>query len=166
MENVLSQFVADNLEIKLTDEKIFINTAASNETFALRSVNGVGVVDLLEKYNKDLTEWNKNKSNGPAFIVGGIVSLIFFIKTIITSPDSIGTLVFCSLGSIFLLFVGYNFNKNHKNLEPKLMSAVRIMMNSGNRDFEFDKSGLKSGEIAGFVAKVENTLTAYNKNNN
>ena len=48
MENILSQFNADNLDIKLTSEKLFINTAASSEAFALRSVNGIGVVDLVD----------------------------------------------------------------------------------------------------------------------
>lgn len=45
------------------------------------------------------------------------------------------------------------------------MSAVRVMMSGGNRDFQFDKAGIQSGNIAEFVAKVESTLTAYHKNN-
>lgn len=54
---------------------------------------------------------------------------------------------------------------NKTNNEPKLMSAVRIMMSGGNRDFQFDKTGIKSGNVAEFVAKVESTLTSYHKNN-
>ncbi len=63
MENILSQFNTDNLDIKLTSEKLFINTVASNETFALRSVNGVGVIDLIDDYNKALTIWKKNQKH-------------------------------------------------------------------------------------------------------
>jgi hypothetical protein len=43
------------------------------------------------------------------------------------------------------------------------MSAVRIMLNGGNRDFEFDKAGVDSEAVAEFVARVESTLTAYHK---
>ena len=52
-----------------------------------------------------------------------------------------------------------------KNNEPKLMSVVRIMMSGGSRDFQFEKTGIKSGNVSDFVAKVESTLTAYHKNN-
>jgi len=38
-------------------------------------------------------------------------------------------------------------------------------MNGGNRDFKFDKSSSDANKIAEFVAKVEETLTAYHKNN-
>jgi hypothetical protein len=39
------------------------------------------------------------------------------------------------------------------------------MMSGGNRDFKFDNTGVKSGNVAEFVASVESTLTAYQKNN-
>ena len=50
-----------------------------------------------------------------------------------------------------------------KYRKPVLMSAVRIMLNGGNRDFEFDKTGVDSEAVAEFVARVESTLTAYHK---
>ena len=76
MENILSQLNADNLEIKLTSEKLSINTNTSNETFALRSVNGIGVVDLLEEYNIALTLWKSQKGKGPVFyFFGGLYPL-------------------------------------------------------------------------------------------
>jgi hypothetical protein len=54
----------------------------------------------------------------------------------------------------------------YKNLQiPTLKSAVRIMMSGGNRDFTFDKADANSNNIAEFVAKVENTLTAFHKKN-
>jgi len=159
MEDILSQFKANNLDIKLTSEKLFINTAASNEAFALRSVNGVGVIDLVDDYNKALTIW-KQKSATPLvfFIFGGIFLLISIVGK---SETMAGGII---LG---LLVIGAGvFIQDKSNKEkPNLMSAVRIMMSGGNRDFQFDKTGSVSGNIAEFVAKVESTLTAYHKNN-
>lgn len=161
MENLLSQFNADNLEIKLTSEKIFINTAISTETFALRSINGIGVVDLVEEYNKALTT---SKSLKDSAFFAYFIAVSFLIGAIYFFSNNIsGTLsVFFLVISFLLFFWGYNLSKTK---EPSLMSAVRIMMSGGNRDFQFDKTGSKSGNIAEFVAEVENTLTSYHKNN-
>lgn len=60
---------------------------------------------------------------------------------------------------------GYILLDKSKKEKPNLMSAVRIIMSGGNRDFQFDKTGIKSGDVAELVAKVELTLTAYHKNN-
>lgn len=162
MENILSQFNAGNLNIKLTSEKLFINTEASSETFALRSVNGIGVVDLVDDYNKALTAWKIHRLNQKMFLVAGIILGIFGL--LILSKG--GSLV---IGIGFLVFGGglaiiSKIGMNKTNNEPKLMSAVRIMMSGGNRDFQFDKTGIKSENVAEFVAKVESTLTAYHKN--
>jgi hypothetical protein len=162
-ENILSQFNANDLEIKLTNEKLFINTATSTETFALRSVNGIGVVDLVEDYNKALTEWKKQAFGNTYtsyFLI--VVGLFIVIAGFFSSEQDakLGVIIvglIMSIGGYFLL-------KNKKN-EPILMSAVRIMMSGGNRDFQFDKMGIKSGNVAEFVANVESTLTAYHKNN-
>ncbi len=64
-----------------------------------------------------------------------------------------------------VIFIVANTRIDKNNNEPILMSAVRIMMSGGNRDFKFDKTGVKSGNVAEFVTKVESTLTAYHKNN-
>jgi len=162
MENILSQFTADNLEIKLTSEKLFINTTTSNETFALRSVNGIGVVDLVDEYNKALTLWKSQKGAGPVFYV---FAVIFVIWGIWSFSSSIGLAIFILLMAALFFRMGYVQTEKNKNNEPKLMSAVRIMMSGGNRDFQFDKTGIKSGNVAEFVAKVESTLTSYHKNN-
>ncbi len=161
MENILSQFNADNLDIKLTSEKLFINTAASSEAFALRSVNGIGVVDLVDDYNKALTAWKAVRLNQKIFLGTGIILGIMGLWTL---QYSVGVgFVIIVFGGIFAIPALIGMNKT--NNEPKLMSAVRIMMSGGNRDFQFDKTGIKSGNVAEFVAKVESTLTAYHKNN-
>jgi hypothetical protein len=47
-------------------------------------------------------------------------------------------------------------------VENQHLSAVRIMMSGRNRDFKFEKSGLLSGNVAEFVAKIEFALTVFN----
>jgi hypothetical protein len=159
MENIILEFKTENLEIKLSSEKLFINTSISNETFALRSINGVGVVDLVEDYNKALTLWKKKKTgNTFLYFMGGLFAILGLLSFSWSS-----TFAFFLLGvSMIYFFIGYQ-NMN-KNIEPKLLSAVRIIMGSGSRDFQFNKSDSKSRNIAEFVAKVESTLTAYYKN--
>jgi hypothetical protein len=161
MENLLSQFISDNLEIKLTSEKLFINTPTSNETFALRSLNGIGVVDLVEDFNKALTIWKAEKNGGIAIQIMGFILIILGLINLLSS---IGLGIFLFIISALLVWRGSVQLRKYKNNEPKLMSVVRIMMSGGNRDFQFDKMGIKSGNIAEFVALVESTLTSYHKN--
>ena len=150
------QLEIGNLQVNLTDDKLFVNTFSSNETFALRSVNGLGVVDLIDDYNKKLTDSRKK-------ITYGTLSLTLFILLLMNAGSGYNgffgfipnTLLFVSF-----CFAIYNF-VNYK--KPILMSAVRIMLNGGNRDFEFDKTGVDSDAVAEFVARVESTLTAYHK---
>ncbi len=163
MENILSQFSANDLEIKLTSEKLFINTATSTETFALRSLNGIGVVDLIEDYNKALTEWKKQAFGNTYTSYFLIVVGLFIVIAGLFSSEKDGKSGVIILGLIMSIG-GYFLLKNKKN-EPILMSAVRIMMSGGNRDFQFDKTGVSSNNIAEFVSKVESTLTSYHKNN-
>jgi hypothetical protein len=164
MENLLSQFKVQGLEIKLTSEKLYINTNSSSEVFALRSVNGIGVIDLVEDYKKKLDFYNNDlkftKSSGFASIIFAII----FIFVSIGSESG----EFLFKPAIFLIGIGI-FLLNYKNLKkdkkPELMSVLRVMMSGGNRDFEFSKHGNVGNEIENFVSKVESTLTAYQKRN-
>jgi hypothetical protein len=163
MENVLTHLSTDNFEIKLTEDKIFLNSSTSNETFALRSINGIGVIDLIDDYNNALTKWKDHKNSGPTFYV---FAGIFLIGGIYLLTWMVGLGIFTVVMAGLFARMGYVQVELNKKNEPKLMSAVRIMMNSGNRDFQFDKTGIKSGSVAEFVSKVESTLTSYHKNNN
>ncbi len=160
MEKILSQFNAENLEIKLTSEKLFINTAASSEVFALRSVNGIGVFDLVDDYNEALTTWKKVRLNKKIFLGAVIIIVIMGLWTMQNSLGKRFSIKLWWFAPVIALILS-----NNTNNEPKLMSSLRIMMSGGNRDFQFDKTGIKSGNVAEFVAKVESTLTAYHKNN-
>ena len=162
MENTITYLSADNLDIKLTEDKLFINTAISNEAFALRSVNGIGVVDLVDEFNNELTFWKQKRANAMALVILGVG--IIFIAFLLFNFSEVGAGVFMFLVGGGLMYVGYvALQKNA--IQPKLLSAVRIMMSGGNRDFKFDNTGVKSGNVAEFVASVESTLTAYQKNN-
>jgi hypothetical protein len=45
-----------------------------------------------------------------------------------------------------------------------MKSCVRLMLNGMNREFIFNKRKTSSIDVANFVARVEDTLTAFHKN--
>ena len=161
MENTLKTLETEGLSIKLTDEKIFINTATSMETFALRSIDGIGVIDLVDQFNALLSFHNQEKNGRITLIVLGITTVIF--SFFFNSMLDIGTnfLVIMTIMGLGISLTGFYLFQLLK--KPTLKSAVRIMMAGGNRDFMFDKAHSNSMEVAEFVAKVEDTLTAFHK---
>jgi hypothetical protein len=150
------------LQINLSDEKLFVNTFASNETFALRSVNGLGVIDLIDDFNKRLTKYKILRLG-----VTAVISL--FLLSYSDEPFKIFAGLDKNLRQfiwlLILIIIPTIIYKGYAFIFPKpiLMSAVRIMMSGGNRDFQFDKAGVDSEAVAEFVARVESTLTAYHK---
>lgn len=158
MENVVTNFESPEISIKLTDEKLYIKTITSSETFALRSINGIGIVDLVDDYNKELSIYNANK-NAPMvyYIFGGI----FLLGGLASFSSNAGSAIMGLLLGGGIIYWG----STKQAIEPNLQSAVRIMISGMNRDFEFDKSGSYTTQIAELVVKVEETLTAYHKNN-
>jgi len=162
MEKISSNFSAEGLEIKLTDEKLFINTATTNETFALRSVNGIGVIDLVDDYNFELANWKGDKAKAILLIITGAF-LILIGLGMMSNPDSKSTAFLELFSGVIPVLAGIVILNTLKKM-PTMLSAVRIMMSGGNRDFKFDKKGVIVGDIAEFVLNVEATLTAYHKN--
>lgn len=157
-ENTTNKLEMDGLSIKLTDEKLFITTATSTETFGLRSIDGIGVIDLVDQFNDQLTEYKKMRTGFINLIASGSIFLIGGIY-ILTIDMSTGFATFL-LGSGM---AGFGVFKLKQSLKPTLKSAVRIMMAGGNRDFTFDKAQANSANVAEFVANVEDTLTAFHK---
>ncbi|MDB4010031.1 hypothetical protein N9484_03250 [Polaribacter sp.] len=161
--NVVSEF-GDNqgFSVKLTEDKIFISAIGNEETLALRGVNGVGVYDDIEKYNKDLEEYNKKnmtpkkrKNLSIGVIVFGVMYAIFGISQGVSQLVGLG---------VFFAICGVIISKyKSKKQPPALDSFFRIMLTGGDRKFKFDKSGNNAKSIAEFINKVEETLTAYNK---
>lgn len=154
MENILSEINVGNLELKLSSDKLYIKTKTSSETFAMRSINGIGVVDLVEKYNHELSEKRKKRINAFIFLTIGLFMVVLGIN--------FSSVPFALIGMLIVIF-GFIMLPDDK---PKLISAVRIMMTGGKRDFEFDKGGSGVEKIAEFVAIIESTLSAYYKQNN
>ena len=160
MDNILSQLQTAELDIKLTEDKLYLKTLTSQETFALRGVQGIGVVDLVDDYNKALTEYKTqmtSKNFGIAFIVVGVILILFV-------GNSFSMVVGLILGGGVSLTGLMAYLKANKFEEPTLMSAVQIMMSGGIRNFTFDKAHINSTEVANFISKVESTLSAYHKN--
>jgi hypothetical protein len=161
MDNTISHFQVDGLEIKLTEDKLFINTAASNEAFALRSVDGIGVIDLVQNYNTAINNVKELKNQSTIYTITGVVIALFSLW-IFKLDNSTIALIILFFG---VAFTGFGIWLRSGLVQPTLKSAVRIMMSGGNRDFIFDKADANSNNVAEFVAKVENTLTAFHKKN-
>lgn len=165
MEKTISHFQVEGLEIKLTVDKLYINTVASNEAFALRSIDGIGVIDLVKDFNESMNHYKKIKNTIKtgkiSAFIGGV--LLLLALNLYFNDNYLFSMFSCYFGIILLIIGVVNMNK--KLQMPTLKSAVRIMMSGGNRDFSFDKADTNSQNIAEFVANVENTLTAFHKNN-
>jgi len=155
METILHQLNVDGLNMKITNDKLFVNSAISNETFALRSVNGVGIVDMVERFNQDLKDYKAKKITSYFILFIALPGLWLVFADIIVGFGIL--LIIVGIGGYFLMRSSYPI--------PTLKSAVRIMLHGTSRDFEFDKKSPKAPEVAKFVALVEDTFTAYQKNN-
>jgi hypothetical protein len=141
--------------VKLTTDKIFVSAIGQEETFALRSVNGVGLYDDIEKYNAELEKNNpKNIKNGGIIlmVLGGILA----ISGLTGGQDGLGVLV----EGIGIVVGGY-FLMKYKAKPPVLDSYFRLMLSGGSREFKFDKTEDNAVAVAEFINEVEDTLTAY-----
>jgi hypothetical protein len=63
--------------------------------------------------------------------------------------------------TVIIVFGIYFFAK--PITEPVLDSYFTLMLSGGDRRFPFNKSGNNAKQIAEFINKVEDTLTAYHK---
>lgn len=159
MDNVIYELEAGMLNIKLTGEKIIAVTPKSKESFALRSLSGIGVIDLLEEFNNSLSE---KKIYTPLMIISiavcGFVTYAGFIFLKLATFIGIPLIVvgfLCLIISIIKL--------NQLLHHPKLMSAVRIFISGENRDFILSKADIKIGDLDEFVSVFESTLKEHFK---
>ncbi len=138
--------------VRLTTEKIFIDAAGSSETIALRGLNGVGLYDDIEKYNQELEQMKNGATQ---------------LKVILAITFVVGLWVGINLESFIFIFIGVLaggfllLRWNAMTGEPVLDSYFRLMLSGGDRKFKFNKSNESSVQIADFINKVEDTLTAY-----
>ena len=155
MENVVDKFESPEISIKLTDEKIYIRNSTTSQTFTLRSLNGIGIVDLEDLYKQELTEYKNVKSPTLPYIIGGF--MIF--AGLFNFSDNVGIAIICHLMGGGIIFWGIGL----KTAAPILKTAVRVMINGVNHDFEFDKKGTSTSQITELVVKIEEMITVNQK---
>ena len=158
--DVIAEFNDDKgFNVKLTKDKIFITSVGNEETFALRGVNGVGLYDDMEKYNKDLEEQNKvnHKFNGAMMIIIGVCMILY---TITQAGKITETEIYLIIEGLVLGGAGMWVRKQ-KHKPPKMDSYFKLILSGGDRKFLFDKTDDTSASIADFINKLEETLTAY-----
>jgi len=162
MENEIAYLkTEDGLEFRLTNEKLFITSISGTETFALRSLNGIGVVDQLAEYNAELAQFKKDTQGFKNLLILSAVIVVVGIG-MLTQPNLSESAGVAIGGGIFGGVLSY-FRIN-KVTEPQMKSVVRLMLNGMNRDVQFNKRNVNSTDVANFVARVEDTLTAFHKN--
>jgi hypothetical protein len=155
MENIITEFKADNLVMRLTVNNLFINTATFNETLALSSILGISVIDLVEDYHQPLSMWNKNRE-GPLYIFG----VLFAIWGLYSFSLFMDYAIFILVVSAIVFIWAYVRKKNNVLKSPKSMFAIKIIFNNGNREYKFDKTGIKISKIVDFLADVKCNLLA------
>ena len=157
---IIAEFNDDKgFNVKLTKDKIFITAVGNEETFALRGVNGVGLYDDIEKYNKELEEQKKVNPKLNGYIMIGLGIFLGIAGVINIQTDSTTAIMFIIEG--IGLGVGGNLMMKAKNKPPKLDSYFKLILSGGDRKFKFDKNDETSASIADFINKIEDTLTAY-----
>ena len=161
MEKIAEFNDNNGFNVALTSDKIYITAIGQEETFALRSVSGVGLYDDIKKYNQELKDFelkaNNRKKYAYVLIVLGILQIIFYVFYLNIVTQGL------VLGGIFIAVGIFLMNRNESAKKPVLDSFFNLMLSGGDRSFPFNKSRKNAKQIALFVNKVEDTLTAYNK---
>lgn len=155
----IAEFTDKNgFTVSLTTEKIFVSAVGQEETFALRSVSGVGLYDDIDKYNNELEAYKVASNPIGANVLAGL-GVLMAVGGFIEGSEAQGTLV----GEGLALAIGsYFYGKSLGNKpKPVLESYFTLMLSGGDRRFKFLKSSSNAKEIAKFINNVEETLTAY-----
>ena len=151
----MQHFKTKELDIELSGEKLIVKTESSNESFSLKSINSIGIIDIVEEFEKAQTVFKTSKllrkilfSFGGFFIlfgIGVILKLDLFL--------GLGIVVF---SSVFFVF-GFLVKKQNK-VEPHLKSAIRISIHGTNRDLVFLNSLENNDKVSEFISVIENQL--------
>tara|TARA_B100000795_G_C22725588_1_gene409299 strand:+ start:116 stop:592 length:477 start_codon:yes stop_codon:yes gene_type:complete len=148
----------DGVNLKLTEDKIFVTSIGNEETFALRSINGVGLYDDINKYTKELDSLKSKKKRIRR------AAILFYV--IATSQLSILFVAGPKLILLPLTFAGIGFlisRSSRKKTSPILDSYFKLMISGNDKSFLFNKNDSNVKDVADFINKVEETLTAYHK---
>ena len=163
MTNIAEFNDKKGFNVKLTEDKIYISAIGNEETFALRSLNGLGLYDDVEKYNTENEIYKKElKSKKSGYISMLVFGGLFIVMGIVASVNGGEAGAGGFVEGIIFLISAFLIKKKIPT-KPTLDSFFRIMLSGGSREFKFDKNEENSADVADFVNKVEDTLTAYNK---
>ena len=159
MESIAQFNDNSGLNVKLTEDKIYVSGASGDETFALRSVNGVGTYDDIDKFALENEAFDKAGGGWKwSFRIFAILMFPTIIRVAQEPEGAPALIVFAALAG----FCYYKW-KNAKANPPILDSYLKFMISGNERMFKFNKSNESSATIADFINKIEDTLTAYNK---
>ena len=158
----LAEFNDNNgFKVTLTTDKIYISAIGAEETFALRSVSGVGLYDNIQKYNQEL---EAQKTEGDRKKLLSVLGVGFGGLLVAAGLTGSGVDIGITGAAVLVLFsVMYYFFAKSDSSPPVLDSYFTLMLSGGDRRFPFNKSGNNAKQIAEFINKVEDTLTAYHK---
>tara|TARA_B100000795_G_C22600801_1_gene361172 strand:+ start:146 stop:625 length:480 start_codon:yes stop_codon:yes gene_type:complete len=158
METVAEFNDNKGFNVKLTNEKIFIEASGISETIALRGLNGVGLYDNIEKFDLEMEQY---KASGKGWkIFKSIFLLCAGLMLFLGLVEGDAAVFFPAIMTAgFAILMPKIFSA--KKEEPVLDSYFRLMLSGGDRKFKFNKSDDSSDKIADFINKVEDTLTAY-----
>lgn len=164
-EKQLAEFIDGyGCEIRLTSEKVYAKSIGIEETYALRSIDGVGVYDDINQYAEDKIKINKQADKWRTWgvilsVIGGFM-LLGFLVNIKEYEMLIPNLL---VGGIFGFF-GYRLIRNSILLRKtvKLNSYIKLIISGNNKLFKFNKKDSESDKVADFLNKIEDTLTKYN----
>jgi len=152
----MKHFKTKELNLELSGEKLIIKTESSNESLSLKSINSIGIIDLVEEFEKAQTVFKTSKLLRKILFSFGIFFVLFGIGVILKLDLVLG-LGIVVFSSIFFV-LGFLVKKQNK-VEPQLKSVIRISMNGRNRDLVFINSTENKFKASEFVSVIENKLT-------
>lgn len=156
MENVLSKFEAVGLTLELSNEKLTCKTLTSSETYLIKKINGIGLFDLVDDFEKQKDEKRDNQWYRQFFKWVGIFLILLGLYFLFNVQiGGIGGFVELSIAGGISYFISTKLKPD----QPKILSALKILTSSGEKDYVFNKEDIKSGDINDFISKVESTLT-------
>ena len=152
---MMQHFKTKELDIELSGEKLIIKTESSNESLSLKSINSIGIIDLVEEFEKAQTVFKTSKLIRKILLSFGAFFVFFGIGVILKLDLFLG-LGIVVFSSVFFVF-GFLVKKQNK-VEPHLKSAIRISIHGTNRDLVFLNSLENNDKVSEFISVIENQL--------
>ena len=160
-ESQLAEFTDDTgCVIRLTTEKVYAKSIGLEETYALRSLDGVGVFDDINQFAEDKQKLNDRANTWQRWgIICSIIGGFMLIGYISNDEKYLPSLI---LGGVFGFF-GYRLIRNSILLRKtaKLNSYIKLIVSGNNKLYKFNKKESNSSQVADFVNKIEDTLSKY-----